>query len=120
PVMVPQVNSDGIDLAGVRMPEVAVPLATFTGWNQRDPKIGAPDHLLDFAGSYLPFAKTKADRDRIADPRLSIEERYSSREQYLGMITEAALKLVKGGYLLADDLPRIIERAEQHWEYANR
>jgi hypothetical protein len=120
PVMVPQVNSDGIDLAGVRMPEVAVPLATFTGWNQRDPKIGAPDQLLDFTGSYLPFAKTKADRDRLADPRLSIEERYPSREQYLGMITEAALKLVKGGYLLADDLPRIIERAEQHWEYVNR
>jgi hypothetical protein len=120
PVMVPQVDSDGVDLGGVRMPEVAVPLATFTGWNQRDPKNGAPDQLVDFTGSYLPFAKTKSDRDRLNDPRPSIEERYTSREQYLGKITEAALKLVKGGYLLADDLPRIIERAEQHWEYATR
>jgi hypothetical protein len=120
PVMVPQVDGDGIDLGGVRMPEVAVPLATFTGWNQRDPKNGAPDQLADFTGSYLPFAKAKSDRDRLNDPRPSIEERYTSREQYLGKITEAALKLVKGGYLLADDLPRIIERAEQHWEYATR
>jgi hypothetical protein len=120
PVMVPQVNSDGIDLGGVRMPEVAVPLATFTGWNQRDPRNGAPNQLLDFTGSYLPFAKTKGERHRLNDPRPSIEERYTSREEYLGKITEAALKLVKGGYLLADDLPRIIERAEQHWEYATR
>ena len=84
PVMVPQVDSDGIDKGGVRMPEVAVPLATLTGWNPRDPKIGAPDQLMDFAGSYLPFSKTRAERERAGDPRLSIEERYSNRDVYLG------------------------------------
>jgi len=120
PVMVPQVDADGIDRGGVRMPEVAVPLATVTGWNPREPKTGAPDQLVDFTGSYFPFAKTKAERERTGDSRLSLEERYSSRGEYLGKITEVALKLVKGGYLLAEDLPGVIERAAQHWDYANK
>ncbi|MFN8004325.1 MAG: alpha/beta hydrolase domain-containing protein [Acidobacteriota bacterium] len=120
PVMVPQVDADGIDLGGVRMPEVAVPLATVTGWNPRDPQTGAPEQLVDFTGSYLPFAKTKADRERTGDPRLSLAERYASREQYLGKITEAALALVKGGYLLAEDLPAVITRAAAHWDYAQK
>ena len=120
PVMVPQVDSDGIDMGGVRMPEVAVPLATLTGWNPRDPKIGAPDQLMDFAGSYLPFSRTRAERERAGDSRLSIEERYSNREVYLGKITEASLILVKGGYLLAGDLPGVIDRALQHWDYVFR
>lgn len=76
--------------------------------------------MVDFTGSYFPFAKTKAERQRSGDPRLSIEERYANREQYLGRITEAALKLAKGGYLLAEDLPGVIERAAQHWDYALR
>jgi len=117
PAMVPQVDADGIDQGGVRMPEVAVPLATVTGWNPRNAKIGAPEQLVDFTGSYLPFARTRAERERAGDPRLSIEERYASRDQYLGKITEAALKLVKGGYLLAEDLPSVIDRAAQHWDY---
>jgi hypothetical protein len=117
PVMAPQVDQDGIDLGGVRMPEVAAPLGTYTGWNPRDPKIGAPDQLVDFAGSYLPFAKTKAERERMGDPRLSIEERYASRAHYLGVMVEAGLGLVKDGYLLAEDLPALVERAGQQWDY---
>ncbi|MGE0132152.1 MAG: alpha/beta hydrolase domain-containing protein [Blastocatellales bacterium] len=116
-VMAPQVDQDGIDLSGVRMPEVAVPLATYTGWNPRDAKIGASDQLVDFAGSYIPFAKTKAERERAGDPRLSLEERYTNRGQYLGLLAEAGVKLVKGGYLLAEDLPLLIERAGQRWDY---
>lgn len=118
PVMAPQVDRDGIDLAGIRMPEIAVPLATYTGWNPRDPKTGAPDQLVDFAGSYIPFAKTKAERERTGDPRLSIEERYQNRAHYLGLVTEAGLKLVKDGYLLAEDLPVVLNRATAHWDYA--
>jgi hypothetical protein len=102
------------------MPEVAVPLATFTGWNQRDPKNGAPDQLVDFTGSYLPFAKTKNDRDRLNDPRLRSKSGIRAGSSTWEKSLTAALKLVKGGYLLADDLPRIIERLMQHWEYATR
>ncbi|HEV2665746.1 MAG TPA: alpha/beta hydrolase domain-containing protein, partial [Blastocatellia bacterium] len=98
PVMAPQVDQDGIDIGGIKMPEVAAPLATYTGWNPRDTQTGAPDQLVDFAGSYIPFAKTKAERERAGDPRLSLEERYASRAHYLGLVAEAGLKLVKDGY----------------------
>src|SRR5262245_36486537 len=117
PVMAPQVDQDGIDLGGIRMPEVAAPLATYSGWNPRDPQTGAPDQLVDFAGSYIPFAKTKSERERTGDPRLSLEERYTSRAHYLGLLAEAGLKLVKDGYLLAEDLPALIERAGRQWDY---
>ena len=118
PVMVPQVDSDGTDMGGVRMPEVAVPLATYTGWNQRNAAMGATDELADFAGSYLPFARTKAERERANDPRPSIEERYASREDYLDKITKASGRLVEGRYLLAEDLPAITKRALEHWDYS--
>jgi hypothetical protein len=117
PVMAPQVDQDGIDLGGIRMPEVAAPLATYTGWNPRDPQTGAPDQLVDFAGSYIPFTKTKAERERAGDPRLSIEERYTSRDHYLSLVKEAGSKLVKDGYLLAEDLPSLVERAGRQWDY---
>jgi hypothetical protein len=117
PVMAPQVDQDGIDLGGIRLPEVAAPLATYTGWNPRDPQIGAPDQLVDFAGSYIPFAKTKAERERTGDPRLSIEERYTGRDHYVSVVKKAGSILVKNGYLLAEDLPALVERAGRQWDY---
>jgi hypothetical protein len=118
PMMVPQVDADGIDQGGVKMPEVAVPLATYTGWNRRDPSTGAPDELVDFSGSYIPFARTAADRHRTDDPRPSLEERYPSRDHYLGLISRAALTLIKEGFLLPEDLPSLLLRAEAQWDYA--
>jgi len=117
PTMVPQVDADGIDQAGVKMPEVAVPLATYTGWNRRDPDTGSPDQLVDFSGSYIPFARTAADRKRTGDQRPSLEERYPSRDHYLGMIAREAIKLMKEGFLLPEDLPSILSRAEMQWDY---
>ncbi len=113
-VRVPQVDSDGIDLGGIRLPEVAVPLATVTGWNPRAPATGAPDQLVDFAGSYLTLPKTEGS----ADPRRSISQRYPTREHYLGLIAESALRLVRDGYLLAEDLPALLERAREQWDWA--
>jgi hypothetical protein len=117
-MMVPQVDSDGIDLAGIRMPEVAAPLATYTGWNLRDPEIGAPGEIIDFLGSYIPFAKTRAGRERARDGRPSIEERYASRGEYLGAVSEATIKLIKEGFLLAEDMPALVTRAGAHWDWA--
>src|SRR2546423_2445605 len=115
-IYVPQVDRDGIDLGGVRLPEVAVPLATYTGWNPRDPKTGAADQPADFAGSFIPFPKTKAERQRTNDPRLSIEERYGDREHYLEQVKQAANELMKSGYLLGDDVPALVARAAQYLE----
>jgi hypothetical protein len=118
PFLVPQVDADGNDLAGIRVPEQAVPLATTTGWNFRSERIGNPSTVLALAGSYIPFAKTRTEREARQDPRRAIEERYSSRANYLGRIRAAADELVKDGYLLKEDLDDVMERATAHWEYA--
>src|SRR6185295_13574149 len=60
PALVPAVDADGNDIAGVRMPDVAVPLAAYTGWNPRHRRIGAPDQLVRYVGSTLPFPPTDA------------------------------------------------------------
>jgi hypothetical protein len=117
---VPAVDEAGNDRAGIRLPEVAVPLATHTGWNYRHPSIGAPDRLASEIGSYFPLPRTRADRERTGDSRRSIEERYPSREDYLGRISLATVALVDEGFLLAEDVPAIIRRAATHYEWATR
>ncbi len=116
PILVPQVNSDGNDLGGVRLPELQVPLATYTGWNLRDPGIGASDLRLSFYGSFIPFAKTAAEREKTGDPRLSVAERYSSREEYMGKFAEAAMKLIHERFLLPQDLPALLVRGNLEWD----
>lgn len=118
--LVPQVDADGNDRGGVRIPEMRAPLATYTGWNLRDSSIGAPSERVSFIGSYIPFPKTRAERERGADPRPSVAERYPSREQYLGLFAEAALQAVRERSLLAEDLPAVIERGEEEWREATR
>ena len=118
PLLVPQVDADGNERAGIRLPEVSVPLATYTGWNFRNSRIGGTGQLVSLLGSYIPFASTKADRTAKRDPRPSIEERYASRDKYMDAINKAAAGLVKDGYLLPADVPAIAKRAADHWEFA--
>ena len=112
----PQIDTDGNETSGIRHPKVEVPLATYTGWNFTHPDVGDPDTLVSLAGSYIPFPVTRAQRERTDDPRLSIEERYDSREDFLGQIEAAARQLVDQRYLLDGDQARILERAAQHWD----
>ena len=119
-VSVPAVDADGNVRAGIRLPDIAVPLATQAGWNYRDPSIGAPDRLAGEIGSYIPFPRTRADRDRAHDPRLSIEERYRNRDEYVGQFAAAALDLVDRGYLLADDVADLLKHAVEHYDWATR
>ena len=115
PILVPQVDADGNEISGIRLPEQIVPLATYTGWNLRDPAIGAPDVTYDMVGSFLPFPRTRADRDKTGDPRLSIEERYKSREDYVQKVKAAAETLGRARFLIATDLPKILDRAATRW-----
>jgi hypothetical protein len=117
---VPAVDDAGNDRAGIRLPEIAVPLATHTGWNYRHPSIGAPTRLASEIGSYLPLPRTKADRERTKDGRASIEERYASRDEYLGRIATAAVALVDDRLLLADDVADVLRRATAHYDWAMR
>jgi len=120
PLLFPQVDRDGNDVAGIRLPEIQAPLATYTGWNLRAPDIGAPDELYSMQGSWIPFARTKADRLKAGDPRLSIEERYAGREEYLTKFEAAAKSLAGAGYLLASDVPKLVERGAAEWDYLHR
>jgi len=120
PVLVPQVDRDGNDLAGIRLPEIQVPLATYTGWNLRAPEIGGSQHLYALVGSFIPFARTKADRMQSGDPRLSIEERYSSKEEYLAKFEQAARSLAGQGYLLMSDVPPLVQRGSAEWDLVHQ
>jgi hypothetical protein len=117
---VPAVDEAGNDRAGIRLPEIAVPLATHTGWNYRKATIGAPDRLASEIGSYLPLPRTRADREKTADGRKSIAERYTGLEDYLGRISLSAIELVRERFLLAEDVASVIERAKAHYEWATR
>ena len=119
-VKVPAVDEDGNVRAGIRLPEIAVPLATYAGWSYRDKSIGAPDRLAGEIGSYIPFARTRAERDKNGDPRLSLEERYRNRDEYLGKYATAALELVEKRYLLAEDVADLLKHAADHYAWANR
>ncbi len=120
PVLVPQVDADGNERDGVRLPEITVPLATYTGWNLRDPSIGAPSQRVPFLGSYIPFAKTKAARERRGDPRPSIAERYKDEAEYLGRYALALDELVAERWILPEDKPALMGRARQEWALATQ
>ena len=68
-------------------------------------------------GSFIPLARSRADRERNGDPRRAIDERYSGRDQYLGMIGKAAMELVERGYVLKTDVARIVDQAGTRWDY---
>jgi Alpha/beta hydrolase domain len=104
PLLVPQVDADGIDLGGIRLPEVAVPVATLTGWNLREAGIGAPDEMTSFYGSIFPFPKEK------------ILQRYGSREEYLKRAGAAADQLVAQRFVLSRDRDYVVERAARLWD----
>jgi Alpha/beta hydrolase domain len=117
PFLVPQVDADGNELAGIRVPDITVPMATNTGWNFRSPSVGNPDDIVMLMGSWIPFPITPAERAARHDPRLSIEERYHSRDEYLQRLKAAAERLVRGRYLLDEDIANVIRRGEAQWDF---
>ena len=116
PIYVPQVDLDGNETSGVVHPEVAVPLATYTGWNFTHPASGDPNTLVALAGAYIPFPATRQQREVSGDPRRSIEERYASRQEFLNQVEAKGRELVAQRYLLADDLQPVLRRAGEHWD----
>jgi len=118
PILVPQVDADGNGIAGVKMPELVVPLATYTGWNLFNARSGPTDVLSSMQGSYVPLPRTSAERKRTNDPRLSIEERYRDKDQYVGLVGKAARELIDQGFLLTEDLAVVLKNAGRHWDVA--
>jgi len=108
--LVPATDPDGNEVAGIRLPDIAVPLATYTGWNLY--KRPYPEgELCDRDGSYRPFASTPVERQKTGDPRPSIEERYASHADYVQRVKEAADRLVASRLLLKEDADAYVARA---------
>jgi len=108
-ILVPKIDEDGNELGGIRVPEIAVPRGTHTGWNVRRRGFGEGELLL--LGSYFPFAATKQERLATGDPRASLEERYPSGDSYVNAIARAADELRKQRLLLPEDVERIVRAA---------
>jgi hypothetical protein len=113
--LVPAVDSDGNDVAGIRLPELAVPLATSSGWNVRHAENGGEGQMSDMVGSTIPFARTAEARMAAGDGRPSIAERYASREDYEAKVRAAAESLVAQRFLLARDIETSVANAGALW-----
>src|SRR5215468_935596 len=111
-ILVPKVDRDGNDLAGIRLPAVQVPIGTYTGWNLQSRQL-AEDELSGLLGSFIPFSKTKAERRKRGDARLSLQERYRDKADYVQRVSRAARVLVEQRFLLPEDAKRIIAEANR-------
>jgi hypothetical protein len=114
--LVSAVDADGNEVGGIVLPELAVPLATHTGWNLRHQDVGGAEQLLVFAGATLPFHRTRAEREAAGDPRPSIEERYASRADYLERVRGAARALAQAGYMLEEDVELSVTAGGRLWD----
>ena len=125
PNLVSAVDDDANELSGIQLPFITVPLATHMGWNLRHPDIGGADQVIGtggasggtLRGSTIPFAATRKDREMSGDPRLSIEERYESKEQYHELVEQAARKLIAQRYLLEEDIESVKGQATEHYDF---
>ena len=121
PALVADLDESFNELGGIRLPDLSVPVATYTGWNLRDESIGNPNLFIGITGGLagwtLPLPATQAERESSGDPRASIEERYDSREDYLEQVTGAAMDLVSEGYLLEEDVPEVANLAGRKYDY---
>ena len=110
------VDADGNEIGGIHLPEISVPLATYTGWNLRDPSIGGASQRVPMEGSYLPFPKDAAAQKSSGDPRKSIAERYANREAYLQRFEHATDELIQKRWILPEDRAPLLQRGGEEWD----
>ena len=115
PSAVSAVDADGNEVAGVAMPDVAVPVATHVGFNPRHADLGGPGQLIEYYGSTVRFPRTAEERVTTGDPRPSIAERYDDIDDYLDRVRAAAERLVEDRYLLADDVELCVDLAAERY-----
>lgn len=110
-VLVPKPNKDGIDVVGIKTVDIAVPVGTNFGWNLQAAGPRGMD-LCSLSGSFIPFAKTKAERLESGDPRLSLEERYKDHAGFVKAVEEATRKLINERFLLEEDARTSVKMAD--------
>jgi hypothetical protein len=110
-ILVPQADADGADLGGVRSVYQRAPIGSYMAWN-----VGRKDRFEDgfclFQGAFIPFARTRAERDAAGDPRPSVEERYPTPADYVAAVRRATEALVAERTLLSADAAYLIRQAE--------
>ena len=113
-ILVPKADRDGVGIAGIRQIQIRAPLGTNTGWNVRAAGHRAPNLCGPGTspGSYIPFARTKAERLASGDPRKSLQERYKSHTGFVKAVAKAAQELVHERFLLQDDANTFIQAAQ--------
>lgn len=111
PLLVPTVDSDGNEITGIRSPDIRAPIGTYTGWNYRGPNYA--EGALMIVGSFIPFAKTVAERKKSGDPRISLEERYPDNVRYVDAVRKAANELYNERLLIDEDIERYVAIAEK-------
>jgi alpha/beta hydrolase family protein len=113
PSYVSKVDADGNEVAGIRLPDVAAPIATTTGWGLRAAAFGGgPWDGCEASGQWIPFRTTKAERVAAGDPRPSLEERYQDHDGYVKAVAKEARKLEARRLLLPADVQRYIDQAQ--------
>jgi hypothetical protein len=113
PIRVPQIDGDGNTIAGLRYPDIEVPLGTYNGWSLRKAGYAEGEQWWN-TGSFVPFARTRADREASGDPRPSIEERYPSHEAYVAAVARVCEQRVTERLMLQEDADRFIAAARQN------
>jgi Alpha/beta hydrolase domain len=99
PSLVSSVDANLEEVAGIRLPDLTVPLAAQTGWNPRDPASGGEGQTVDMLGSSIPL------------PGAPIAARYADRDAYCLLVRAEAERLVRARHLLEEDVERVVARA---------
>jgi len=118
PAFVSALDEDGNELAGLRLPDLTVPVATNLPWNLRHPDSGTPEQIVPMIGSSHLFPPTEAARAATSDPRPSLEQRYPTRDGYLTEVRAAARALVDARYLLEEDIELLVTNAAARYDFA--
>lgn len=113
--LVPAVDADGNEVAGLRLPEVSVPLATYTGWNTRHPGTGNPAGMVAMFGSFFPFPASTAATG--GDPRTPVVERYRDQQEFMERVDLALRQLLERGLLVDEDAGLVRRVSEKQWEH---
>jgi hypothetical protein len=116
-ILLPRVDADGNERSGIRLPHIAVPVATYTGWNYETPRLEKMNYLGGLTGTILPFPRTAEERAATGDSRLSLIERYGTREDFLARVRTSAETLAKQRYVLPEDVNELMQQGGRLWDY---
>ena len=113
---VSNIDDDGNETGGIRLPDLTVPLGSHFGWNLRHPDTKEPDEQIAMQGISIFFETSKENRDKKGDNRLSINERYNSKDEFIDRVKEETKKLLEQNYIIQDDFDIVVEACEERYD----